>query len=249
MILKMSDTIVVKIVPKATGTQAYSTLKYLERYCKDIPAPRPHGMLELNGQFLMFMSYIPGTSLEKVWPSLDQRQKTAVSVELDSIFSKLRSHQPPAGQRGGALGGEGCLDGRRDIRHSDEEIRDWHAFERFYFSHSKFGSNVWITFLKQLYGTIDDASDSENRCFLTHGDLRQANILVHYGQGQDVRVSGIVDWEYSGFYPAFWEAVKLTNCVGPHEDSDWLLHLPAAISPRNYKSRWLLDLVWDKHVD
>jgi thiamine kinase-like enzyme len=34
----------------------------------------------------------------------------------------------------------------------------------------------------------------------THGDLNPFNILV-----RDDRVVGIVDWEFSGWYPDYWE--------------------------------------------
>ena len=249
MILKMGDTIVVKIVPNVAGTQEYSALKYLEKHCTGVPAPKPLGMLELNGQFLMFMSYVPGESLDKIWPSLDQKQKIAVSTKLDFIFSKLRSHKLPPAQVWGGVGGEGCIDRRRDIRQHTEDIRNPHDFEKFFFSNPKYGSGIWITFLRQLYGMAEDDSGSQDSCILTHADLRQANIIVQWEQGQEINISGIVDWEYSGFYPAYWEAIKLTNCMGPHDDSDWFLHLPAVISPQRYPKRWLLDLVWDRHVD
>jgi aminoglycoside phosphotransferase (APT) family kinase protein len=37
----------------------------------------------------------------------------------------------------------------------------------------------------------------------THGDFRPANIIVKNG-----KLSGIVDWEMSGWYPEYWEFVK-----------------------------------------
>lgn len=245
----MDDTIVVKVVPSSAGTQEYSALGYLEKHCTGVPAPKPLGMLELNGYFLMFISHLPGESLDHIWPSLDWKQKIAISTQLDSIFSKLRSHKLPLGEVWGGIGGEGCIDRRRDIRQSTEEIRDPRDFREFFFSNPKFGSSVWIAFLQKLYNVGKDDSEDQDCCVLTHGDLRLANIIVQWEQGHDINISGIVDWEYSGFYPAYWEAIKLTNCMGPHEEIDWFLHVPAVISPQRYMKRWLLNLVWDRHVD
>lgn len=36
-----------------------------------------------------------------------------------------------------------------------------------------------------------------------HGDLRLQNTIVNDGS-----VSGIVDWEFSGLYPEYWEFSK-----------------------------------------
>lgn len=57
----------------------------------------------------------------------------------------------------------------------------------------------------------EDDSGSQDSSILTHADLRQANIMVQWEQGQEINISGIVDWEYCGFYPAYWEAVKLNE--------------------------------------
>ncbi len=34
-------------------------------------------------------------------------------------------------------------------------------------------------------------------------------------------IQGIVDWEASGFYPAYRECVKATNNLEPNIDFDW----------------------------
>lgn len=42
-----------------------------------------------------------------------------------------------------------------------------------------------------------------HRIFFTHSDVNIRNIMVHNG-----RLSGIVDWENSGWYPEYWEYTK-----------------------------------------
>lgn len=42
------------------------------------------------------------------------------------------------------------------------------------------------------------------RSVFTHADLSPSNILIDLG-----RVSAIVDWEFAGFYPEYWDFTKL----------------------------------------
>ncbi|KAL4899476.1 hypothetical protein BDW74DRAFT_189086 [Aspergillus multicolor] len=49
---------------------------------------------------------------------------------------------------------------------------------------------------------------------LTHGDLAARNIVVHHG-----KLSGIVDWEYSGFFPEYMESV--CNFVVHDQHEEW----------------------------
>jgi aminoglycoside phosphotransferase len=55
-------------------------------------------------------------------------------------------------------------------------------------------------------------SKSSGRFVLTHGDLTPRNILV-----QDDVITGIVDWEYSGFYPEYAEYAFATVLRHSHE--------------------------------
>ena len=61
-------------------------------------------------------------------------------------------------------------------------------------------------------------------------------------------VSGIVDWEMSGFYPEDFKSIKITNTLATNETSDWYLFLPACVSPERYPSRWLADFAWDRQA-
>jgi hypothetical protein len=47
----------------------------------------------------------------------------------------------------------------------------------------------------------------------THADLRPKNIIVRNG-----RVAAIIDWEFSGWYPEYWEFTKANYNYFPGED-------------------------------
>lgn len=58
----------------------------------------------------------------------------------------------------------------------------------------------------------------------THGDLRPDNIIV-----KDGRITGIIDWEMSGWYPDYWEFAKAFYVE--HFANDWASHLLSILTP------------------
>jgi thiamine kinase-like enzyme len=48
-------------------------------------------------------------------------------------------------------------------------------------------------------------SDHSSR--FTHADLSLRNIII-----KDDKIQGTVDWEFSGWYPEYWEYVKFFEC-------------------------------------
>ncbi|OJZ90526.1 hypothetical protein ASPFODRAFT_56812 [Aspergillus luchuensis CBS 106.47] len=75
------------------------------------------------------------------------------------------------------------------------------------------------------------ASQKRHNIVFTHGDFRHPNIMVNKGN-----VTGIVDWEFSGWYPEHWEfklhAIVPSHCdhlpIGPSES---ISKRPARIAP------------------
>jgi hypothetical protein len=46
-------------------------------------------------------------------------------------------------------------------------------------------------------------SSGDHRIVFTHGDLSPRNVIV-----KERRVQALLDWEYAGWYPEYWEYVK-----------------------------------------
>lgn len=67
-------------------------------------------------------------------------------------------------------------------------------------------------------------------------DLRPDNIAVIMDGSNRCVVTGLPDWEYSSFYPEYYEAIRATNCLAPYEYNDLFLFLPDCISPQCYFS-------------
>jgi hypothetical protein len=63
------------------------------------------------------------------------------------------------------------------------------------------------------------------------------------------KVVDVIDWEASGFYPDYWESVKMTNNLWPGDRFDWYLYLPESVSPKQYPVQWLVDRLWDSSME
>lgn len=67
-------------------------------------------------------------------------------------------------------------------------------------------------------------SQRRHRIDFTHDDFRPQNIMV-----RDGIVTGIIDWELSGWYPEYWEFVKALYAWS--WQNDWLDYLIKAVEP------------------
>lgn len=61
---------------------------------------------------------------------------------------------------------------------------------------------------------------SQDSAVLTHGDLRPANIIGQLQSDNVFTITGLIDWEYGGFYPEYWESTKATDGMSSAADSD-----------------------------
>lgn len=241
-VLKCSPDLVAKVLFGRANSTECSSLSYLSQHSPDLPVPRLHGLVELGRGSVLFMSYVPGTTLEAAWPLLGPQQKSAVQTQLDKFFTRLRELEQPDGAAFGGIGGEGVVDLHREGYRNKDPIYDNNGFEDFKFSISHFASETYIKFLKTFLPM------SEPVVVFTHGDLRPANIMVKMDKNHDCTLTGIIDWEYSGFYPDYHESTKCTNLLFPGHDSDWYEYLPHCVSPFRFPQWWLVDRLLDINI-
>ena len=238
MVFKCDGNIVIKAIKNALDYTEYTTLQYLEVHRPTVPAPRPSGLLQMNDISLIFMTCTSTTTLSDVWAGLDIAQKRSIQHQLDEILADLRSLSRPDGMPLGGVHGEGCKDVRRHLRHSTEPITTVKDFESFLYPSLR--APNFTKFIDRLCQPCVAPQQLEIQCVFTHGDLRPDNITVESSDGQ-FRITGLLDWEYSGFYPEYYELIRSTNCLSFSADDDWYLFLPECISPERYGMRWLLD--------
>ena len=243
MVVKCGVDAIAKIIWGTEDFTEYTTLQYLMEHRPSIPAPRPLGLLRMGRVSILFTSYFPGTTLEAAWADLAADQKFSVRDQLDAIFRDLRAMQFPHSMPLGGVAGEGCRDHRRLLRRSTVPIFSVEDFETFRFSEPIYGSTMFIDFLRAF------TPRSSYQVVFTHGDLRPENVIVKITEDNQCIVNGLIDWEESGFYPEYYEATKITNCLATNEDWDWYRFLPPCVSPHSYRTEWLLDYVWGRHLE
>lgn len=243
-VFRLGDTIVVKASSdKEKLVNEHRTLSYLAQNFVDFPAPQPHGVVRLGHMGLLFTAFVAGSDLEKSWPNMAELDKCSISAELEALFCRLRSIPFPKGTPLGGLGGAGCIDGRKWYRVSSTPIMDATQFQDFIFSGAV---PTFTPAYRRLLRSMTPALQAS--IVFTHGDVRPANIMMRQEDGGSWSVAAIIDWTNSGFYPDYWESVKATNNLSPNERWDWYDFLPESISPRRYRTEWLLDRVLDRNM-
>ena len=185
------------------------------------------------------MSYFPSTTLEDVWPNITTDNKAAIQQDLQRIFVSLRSLELPPGQKLGGVNGEGVQDFYMDD-HEEQQAMTISDFEDFQFSVSQYPpSKAWTSFLRNFL------PQPNYKVVFTHGDIPPANIMVMLDAANDKYiVSGIIDWERSGFYPEYFESVQVLHLFDRNVENDWYKYIPPCISPERHPERFLVGRIW-----
>lgn len=162
----------------------------------DIPIPTVYFAELCDGTTIIEMEMnqmIPGDTLEKVWPTLSAEEKRSYGQQLRAIVDQLRSLQ---GDYIGSFEQGPAVDARRDIHRGGPFFNET-DFVEFLLSNT-------ISTSPKIYGKmLRERLSTSHRIVLTHGDLSQKNILVREG-----RIVGLIDWEFAGWYPEYWEFVQ-----------------------------------------
>ena len=179
----------------------------------------PLGMLSISQSTYVFTSFVPGVPLDRIWANLTFLQKANVQQQLNEVFTELRSLPIPSND--GYLGGGNppiCKDSRRWMRKSSSPIINEAQFNDFLLSEAHCSSSR----VKFIQACLRE----DHRIVMTHSDLHPRNLIVD--NEQDVRLTGIIDWEAGGGYPEYWEYVKALHTAFIEEEDDWHLFLPDA---------------------
>ncbi|EFE43787.1 hypothetical protein TRV_01465 [Trichophyton verrucosum HKI 0517] len=186
------------------------------------------------------MTYTSTTTLADIWAGLDISQKRSIQDQLNQILTDLKSLSHPTGTPSGGVCGEGRKDIRRHLRRSTNPILTIEDFKSFLFLSLR--TSIFIEFINRLRQRYTAPQQLEIRSAFTHGDLRPDNITIEPSNDYQFQVTGLLDWEYSGFYPEYYELIRsTTNGLSFSTDDDWYLFLSDSISPERYGMWWLLD--------
>lgn len=179
--------------------QEAQTLCFIKNSGLGIPVPEVYwsGMVENMG--VIEMEMIAGDTLQSLWGGLSTDEKRSYAQQLGEMVNRLRSLE---GSYIGSLAQRPAVDARRDRNYGgpfDGEA----AFNNFLLSNT-------ISSTPKIYRKMleDLLSTTTHKILFTHGDLSPTNIIVKGG-----RIVGVVDWEYAGWYPEYWEFVQFFRAL------------------------------------
>jgi aminoglycoside phosphotransferase len=214
-VVKIGISLVAKFGPKVTLAEV-DAIQYIAEQT-DIPVPMVHASFRCRNEGFIIMDHIEGCSLDKIWNGLSESEKGGLAADLKAYMNRLRQIPPES-----YIGGIGTkpvpdfiLDGA-DRRGPFEKESDFNrALLNAYTS--RLNNHLAPT----LLGMLDAHSHKITFC---HGDFSPRNIMVHNG-----RVAGILDWEYAGWYPEYWEYCKALYTVS--WKNDWAKYVGEILCP------------------
>ncbi|CAG8408996.1 unnamed protein product [Penicillium salamii] len=175
-----------------------AALQYVTEHTS-IPVPKVFNAHYHNNYLYIEMGYVRGISLEAAWyrGHLSQDQKKYIIAEVGGYISQLRKLEPP--QEG--IVASASLDEALDHRVGSCTFGPFTSHKRF---HSYLRVNLPIEDCdKEIGPGVAECHSRRYRSCFTHVDIAPRNIMVHEG-----KVSAIVNWQFGGWYPEYWEYTK-----------------------------------------
>ena len=201
----------------------------LVRHLTSVPVPEIVRVHADEREMYIFMAFLAGTPLQDLWATMTNDSKERIASQLKIHMDDLRSVPPPSPCYFGSVESHICIDCRELTRITVNQNRPIS-------SEAEFNKFVMTDLNLRHHDEYCSMLLSMQRCnhkiVLTHGDFHPRNIIV-----KDDVVIAIIDWEFAGWYPEYWEYVKALNVVGPVVD--WWRYLPKIID--TYYQEWAID--------
>jgi aminoglycoside phosphotransferase (APT) family kinase protein len=174
-----------------------------------VKAPKLRRVEIVGDARLMVTDFVPGVPLDTVWSTLNETDRAGIKQQLQEQIALFRNCSIPYI---GRIGDDATFpDPYRPFRgyfigpFQDESAFDDHKVQEFEKRANGHNAKILKTHLDALRGTYS------KRFVLTHVDLNSRNIHVERKDGS-WQISGILDWERSGFFPEYMEyAVAMTT--------------------------------------
>ncbi|KXS93630.1 hypothetical protein AC578_2600 [Pseudocercospora eumusae] len=190
----------------------FESLRLVQRHT-NIPAPRPVDTFQYGDNSYLIMTRVPGRPIGTVLPRMTDKQVQKATRDLSEYVAQLRSipSRTFTGVRICNSLGRGILDWR---------IGETQQQELSFATVAEFHQHLTADYSKDLQDKAQRSHSKDYDIVFTHGDLNPRNILAD----ENGTITGIVDWECSGWFPEYWEYTKAHFAV-------------------RYTIRWLADVV------
>lgn len=185
----------------------------------------------LNRTSWFSMSVVPGSSLTDAWPNMNEIARRTTQAELYNYLHELRTVPSPTPAYIGSCSGGLAYDHR---------LNDGHACGPFA-SVSDFHDFIVVPVARcprqELVKHYRDQLADNHEVVFTHADLCGDHILVEPTTG---KITGIIDWEMAGWWPAYWEYTK--SRFGSRSQTWWIKLITRVLEPHEHERRIEEDL-------
>ncbi|KAK4548490.1 hypothetical protein LTR36_009400 [Oleoguttula mirabilis] len=206
-----------------------------------IPVPKVYCSFVHKGRAFILMERIQGEEIPRAWERLGEAGRQKIFAQLRQMLQELRALEPPLGTGVESCAGGGLYDSRMPTH---PRFGPFKTVQNFHF---------WLREELQPSEHKDRENDSEWQDLkkmaamqdgpwpppvFTHADLNPFNILI---RGDEV--VGIVDWEFAGWYPNYWEYTSAwhgnVTRTGWQDVLDQFLDpLPAELEMEATRQKW-----------
>ncbi|KFY29718.1 hypothetical protein V494_08526 [Pseudogymnoascus sp. VKM F-4513 (FW-928)] len=171
-----------------------------------IPAPRAYeASAAQDGAVSIRMDYIEGESLQDLWPDMSEEDRQDICKQLREIITTMQSAESKTGVIG-SCGGGIFRECRRMGEYTGGPFEDEAAF-------NNYTTKLIGTTPTDINRALHSQLRTDHRIVFSHGDLSQHNIII-----KDMKIAGLIDWEFSGYAPEYWEYVKFFEVQAKHKD-------------------------------
>ncbi|KAJ9657866.1 hypothetical protein H2198_004062 [Neophaeococcomyces mojaviensis] len=206
-----------RIIKGPCGLAELEGLRYVAQNTS-IPVPKVYRTYCVDKHVYIEMEFIKGNTLHTVWSSntLSPDEKRSFVEQVAAYMNQLRALDPP--QQGVVASAElgQCL----DYRVGYHPFGPFHSNEEF---HSFLRRHILLDDSTQVYGeSVTQCHTRQYRTCFSHGDLCPSNLMV-----RDGRIVAIIDWEFAGWYPEYWDYTK--SHFGILHIPDWYVEFEHAV--------------------
>ncbi|KAL4876745.1 kinase-like protein [Aspergillus karnatakaensis] len=206
----VGSTMILKDRGPGVSTREVPNVRFVEENTS-IPVPTVVETWDEHdtGRTFILLKRVPGEPLNEAWPKLSADEKESIAKQTAEYLLQLRTLQSENIQAldGGPVYCNFLFPAKpNDLPHgpltSDDEL--WADMERC-LQHIPEAARIRLRSLMPPGAPYT----------FTHNDLTNVNIMVEGG-----RLTGIIDWEWSGYFPVWWEYVN-TSVPDSEEDREW----------------------------
>ncbi|KAJ6189814.1 kinase-like protein [Penicillium mononematosum] len=229
----IGSDVILKDRPNGPPKTEVKTIEYLAHHT-EIPVPTVlREWVDNENRYMILMERVKRQTLEDAWPTLSQDEKETIADQVAAALGQLRSFESASMQdidQGPIYSGWLFGDPKKPFGPFSSDSELWDGLRHWLHQPSTkvFPERALAAFRKRLPNC--------RPYVLTHGDLNLGNIMVENG-----RLTGILDWEYAGYFPVWWEYVALH--IGLSEtDAEWKKLVRQRIEPHDDGKQFWLDL-------